>query len=731
MKGNSIPYKKISAFLFLLCFATICLPCFSYATPLPDIKANNSDIPIILNNSDTLSLTASLSPGTSSGVNADWWVAAVTPFGWHYYVYPDGWYYTPDLLNIQPAYQGALFTLSPVEVLYTSGLPTGTYVFYFGVDTVMNGQLDFSSLSYDFVVADILQDSMILSVNPFAFATEAGMDTQVQATFNVAMDAASINTGTFSLTSLSGINVNGIVSYDAGTRTATFTPSMSLAPLTWYTATISGVRDSFGQSMSTPYSWSFMTVTGFWAYDFVLDSEYFVSASLVGEGAHCMIYLENGQWVDPNAINEITNQFDNAIYMNEISVFGAEPNPGIDGNTRVFILLLDIRDGYTPTSGYIAGYFNPLDEYDISVSPYSNQKELFNMDINPGIPGDAEFNRTLAHEFQHMISWNQKTNIRGVFEDIWLEEAMSEVAPLFCNYAPDYSRVIGYQYLPWDSLVTWYGDLYDYSTVYMWSQYVKDRVTNTDSSGHNVFWHINHTANVGMNAVNTALSAVGYGKDFANVFRDWSMANYLGITTIPGHPEWSYTSIHTESGYMTGFGPLPGLPFNDSAHINAPVVGGLHQWGVDYFRLTKPGPGTVTWTMTSPTDEAAFIDLNTNTVTFNMGSGIAYPYTNSGILIARNPTDFEKWTATGGGTMTSTSVRAEETLTVPTYRSKDAVMFKETAGLLTPKALLLEISSDPVLKTLSDKTGRPIPVCVDHFFRDREKALRKDLLNDN
>lgn len=571
----------------------------------------------------------------------------------------------------------------------------------------------------------------VTSTNPAASTAEVVMDTQVQATFNVAMDPATVDTSTFTLSSPSGFGVNGTVSYDTGTKTATFNPSYSLAPLTTYTATISGARDSAGNTMSD-YSWSFATVTGFWAYDFDFNSTYFAPASFVGEGDHCLIYLEENQLVDPNAINEIVNQFDNVIYTNEILAFGEEPNPGIDGNPKVFIFLLDIKDGYMPPSGsYIAGYFNPLDEYNISATNlYSNQKELFNMDINPAVPGDRTFLRTLAHEFQHMISWNQKTNLRGVSEDTWLEEALSEIAPLFCSYGPDYSRVIGYQLRPWDSLVDWFGDVSDYSTAYMWSQYVYDQVTNTDSNDHNVFWNITHTANTGINAVNTGLNAVGYGKDFSGVFRDWSLANYLGLTTITGHPEWSYTSIDTEQGYPTEFGPLPGLPVNDAIHINASVVGGLRLWGLDYFEFTKTGNGTVTWSRTAPTDEAAFIDMNTLTVTFSMGSGTAYSYTNSGILIARNPTNIPKWTETGGGTMTFTSVRAKDAL-MSSYLSKRPHLNKKSSALLTPKALLLQVSSDPMTKALSDRTGRPVPVCVDHFFREREKSLRKELLKNN
>jgi|GEM_PF-2330025 len=570
----------------------------------------------------------------------------------------------------------------------------------------------------------------VTGVNPAASGTGVATNTQVHATFNVDMDPASINTSTFTLASPSGINVNGIVSYDASTKTAKFTPAINLAPLTSYTATISGVRDSAGNSMNVPYSWSFVTVTGFWAYDFDASSNpyYFVSAHLAGEGNHCLVYLEDGQVVEPDTINEIVSQFDNNIYANEVMVFGEEPNPGIDGNSKIFIFLHDIKDGYTPNSGsYVAGYFNRLDEYDISISTYSNQKELFNMDIYPGTPGDQIFLSTLAHEFQHMISWNQKTNLRGVFEDTWLEEAMSEIAPVFCFYGTDYTRVIGYQLQPWDSLTDWSNTVFDYSTVYMWAQYMKDRVTNTNSNGHNVFWNINHTSNVGINAVNTALAAIGYGKDFTGIFRDWSLANYLGLTTIPGHPEWSYTSIHTEEGYLTTYGYLPGLPRNDADHVNATTVGGLHMWGLDYFEFTKSGPGTVTWTKTHPTDEAAFIDTYTNAVTFNMVSATPYSYTNKGILITRNPTEFEKWTATGGGTMTFTSVRPGETLLNSSLTKRSYAYQTPPAAMLTPRELLSNISSDPMVKAMSARTGRPIPVCVNYFFRNSEKALREKL----
>lgn len=44
-----------------------------------------------------------------------------------------------------------------ITVLNTSGLPVGTYTFYFGVDMNMNASLDFNQLYYDGVVVDVTQ----------------------------------------------------------------------------------------------------------------------------------------------------------------------------------------------------------------------------------------------------------------------------------------------------------------------------------------------------------------------------------------------------------------------------------------------------------------------------------------------------------------------------------------------------------------------------------------------
>jgi len=123
-----------------------------YGAPIPDIKVNGLDSPVTLDQSDTPTVTVALN---NNGIteNADWWLAADTPFGLYFFTF-EGW--TTDWI---PAYQGPLFPLDSYEVLNmpVSGLPPGTYTLYFGVDTYMDRNVTWDSVYYDTVVVNITE----------------------------------------------------------------------------------------------------------------------------------------------------------------------------------------------------------------------------------------------------------------------------------------------------------------------------------------------------------------------------------------------------------------------------------------------------------------------------------------------------------------------------------------------------------------------------------------------
>jgi len=122
------------------------------SNPTPEILANGSDSPITLRQADTLTLTISLK---NNGVidNADWWLAADTPFGLYFFTF-EGW--TTDWV---PGYQGLLFHLDSFEVLNMpiSGFPAGTYTFYFCIDTNMDNNITWDSLYCDSIVINVTE----------------------------------------------------------------------------------------------------------------------------------------------------------------------------------------------------------------------------------------------------------------------------------------------------------------------------------------------------------------------------------------------------------------------------------------------------------------------------------------------------------------------------------------------------------------------------------------------
>jgi len=101
---------------------------------------------------------------------------------------------------------------------------------------------------------------VVTSATPLAGSTLVCPNTAViTATFSKAMNPATIDTSTFTLTS-SGVGVSGKVTYVGATDVATFTPSSALAPSTLFTATITtGAADTFGNNLATKFVWTFTT----------------------------------------------------------------------------------------------------------------------------------------------------------------------------------------------------------------------------------------------------------------------------------------------------------------------------------------------------------------------------------------------------------------------------------------------------------------------------------------
>jgi len=142
--------------------------------------------------------------------------------------------------------------LSAAELSYTAAVSVA-------VKDVAGNALA-ASVEFAFTTADATRPSVVSTV-PANLATNVSPSIAVTATFDKSMDPATINAATFTLR-LTGDGgfVAGVVGYDSGTRTATFTPSASLGSVTGYTAAIlTGVKDVLGNTLASSISWTFIT----------------------------------------------------------------------------------------------------------------------------------------------------------------------------------------------------------------------------------------------------------------------------------------------------------------------------------------------------------------------------------------------------------------------------------------------------------------------------------------
>ena len=113
----------------------------------PDIKANGSDGPVTISVGDQLDLEVNLTTNDQGGAEADLFVRAEGNQGTFYYSASQGAWRPGDGVTGQTD----LSDLSGVNFFSSSGIPAGTYTFYFEVDILQNGTLDASVSSGDSV----------------------------------------------------------------------------------------------------------------------------------------------------------------------------------------------------------------------------------------------------------------------------------------------------------------------------------------------------------------------------------------------------------------------------------------------------------------------------------------------------------------------------------------------------------------------------------------------------
>ena len=277
----------------------------------------------------------------------------------------------------------------------------------------------------------------------------------------------------------------------------------------------------------------------FFAVNFNTHEQYIVQATLRAIGEFCYIFVEDSQWlrtVNQQAVRSVRRAFDEAtpadanrgIYEIETELFG--PPPDIDGDKRIYLLLLDIRDKATHGSNFIAGFFSPINQHrgvlrhpEIGIPVRSNELDMLYLDTDPLSAGSEKALGVLAHEFEHLIHWRHDAD-----EAIWINEGCAEYAMFVCGYHGR-SHVSSFQQNPRISLIDWpqgtRSQLAHYGAVYLWMLYLHEHYGGPQT----IAAIVKDRAN-GISGINSALHTRGIEATFPVIYADWKVANYLDDT---------------------------------------------------------------------------------------------------------------------------------------------------------------------------------------------------------
>ncbi|HZZ99727.1 MAG TPA: hypothetical protein VFK07_03400 [Candidatus Paceibacterota bacterium] len=264
-----------------------------------------------------------------------------------------------------------------------------------------------------------------------------------------------------------------------------------------------------------------------------------LSASLEIVGQHAYYYVDQ-KYLDalgPAAkasmlqeLNSLSNEFDSNIYPKETAFWGSEANPGVDNDPRITILLESLKSG-------TGGYFDSVNGYLKSQVTGSNQREM--LVLNSDALGRGDLNAFLAHEMQHLISFNQKELTSHVSEETWLNELRSQYAITIAGYDEPFvgsdlqERALTFLNDPTDSLTEWPNTDQDYASVTLFGQYLVGHF------GPAILTDTLHSSLVGIDSINDWLATHGHSERFGDLFADWELANYRNDTSVD--PLWGYT----------------------------------------------------------------------------------------------------------------------------------------------------------------------------------------------
>jgi hypothetical protein len=306
-------------------------------------------------------------------------------------------------------------------------------------------------------------------------------------------------------------------------------------------------------------------VRPFWVTDGVTYEPFQVEAELIYVGPIVHAYLERDRPVDRAALVRATQFFEAEIYPRTRAIFGSEAPPPLSDSAPITIL-----NTHDPAQR-VLGYFSARDLLPAQANRFSNERQMFVMNVDLLDPASPAYLSVLAHEFQHMIH-----RYEAPASATWFNEGTSLLAEDL-NAFPGNRFVNIYLYDPDVQLTGWSPDPgrvgAHYGAAHLFMRYIYAQYAGVDQllpliradAGNNL------DAFVALAARNRPAYST-----FGAIVGDWAVANLIDDPAV-GDGRYTYATGHELPAL------LPGRP--TLAPVSREFTGSVAPFGVDYLQL--------------------------------------------------------------------------------------------------------------------------------------------------
>lgn len=335
---------------------------------------------------------------------------------------------------------------------------------------------------------------------------------------------------------------------------------------------------------------------------------------------HALVYVEEdvpaGGFTELD-LEAMVQDFDNPVYPVITEAFGHESD--LDDNDRVIILLTTAVNRLTPpgSSGFVGGFFFGLDL--LPERSGSNKGEIFYALVpdpggqeGPVISRQTALNTipaVLAHEFEHMVHFNQRMLLRGAAsqEALWLSEALAQMAEDLVGQAFENAHQLpkAYQYRA-GNWIRAQRFLNAPGQVSVLASLSPGTLAERGAGWLLLKQVLGRTSQEGFlaNLVSTVASGIENltgetGLPWETLVADWAGSLYLDGTGVPVRPGLNVAGVNLRDALSGSDGsyPLRALAFGGQSAL---FSGSLWPSAPNYFIISPPAGGGVALSASGP-----------------------------------------------------------------------------------------------------------------------------------